>query len=178
VGKSVSGFFMADPHASLPDWLRPYADQLGVLPDGEIARQVGKSTPAVRSARIRLGIGSRGRGRPKGPPVPDWLRSYVDQLGVLPDREIARRVGKSATAIRYARIRLGIGSKGRGRPKGPPVPDWLLPYVDQLGILSDVEIARRAGKSTRAIYCARTRLGIKPRKRGRSKELDTREQIG
>ena len=82
----------------------PFFDQLGEVPDTEIAKLAGVTPENVRAYRKRRGIPARwrGKGQSKGKPtsVPRGpssaraskrrktkLEPFLDQLGVLPDAE-------------------------------------------------------------------------------------------
>ena len=89
--------------------------------DREIARQVGVSVQTVASYRKSLGItANRGRkpatisvspsnGAKKNPgPGRSAISPFMDQLGAVPDAEIAALAGVSVNAVRNYRNRRGI----------------------------------------------------------------------
>ena len=104
--------------------LLPFRDQLGATPDRTIAALAGVSIQTVASYRKHLGIGARRGRRPKVAPVvavakknPGPGRSaiapYADQLGQVPDGEIASLAGVSENAVRNYRNRRGIAAPSR-----------------------------------------------------------------
>jgi hypothetical protein len=99
--------------------------------------------------------------------LPPILEPHRARLGVETDTVIARDVGLSSNAVQYHRVRLGIPASSKGRipvvrtwpPKDGEVPDWLLPHVTNLGVLTDAEVARATGRSREIIRLYRTALG-------------------
>jgi len=116
---------------------------LGVIPDAEIAQQVGCSETTARDARIQRGLS------PSKSLSIDWDGL---PLGQMTDREIARRIECSKTTVRDARLQKRISPKPRGR-------DW---DNQPLGKMPDVEIARQIGCSLQSVSLARYRRGITP----------------
>lgn len=94
----------------------------------------------------------------RGPESP--VEAFRDQLGHVPDAEIARLAGVTRSGVQKYRQRHGIpaptetGVKRRGRPTA--IPEHLL------GQLSDAEIARQSGRTRSAVQKLRTRRGIAP----------------
>lgn len=87
-----------------------------------------------------------------GPKGIDW---EAQPLGQMTDRELARQIGCTHTAVRVQRVKRGIPPSGtQGRPK--PI-DWSsLP----LGQKPDSVIARQIGVRTQVVAHNRIRLGI------------------
>ncbi len=80
----------------------------------------------------------------------EWLTPEIKKLlGTVPDRVVAKKVGKSLTAIQRIRGRLGIStwSKKQCRPHKEPSDKILL----LLGKVSDDKIAYRAGVSVHTV---------------------------
>ena len=118
----------------------PFCDQLGEVPDTEIAKLAGVTPENVRAFRQRRGISAKWRGERQGdaksPQVParakkskgskrrkTKLEPYLDQLGVLPDTEIAELAGVTVGNVRAYRYRRGIPSARRAvEDDGQPAP--------------------------------------------------------
>lgn len=114
-------------------------------------------------------------------PRTDW--SAVPDLGKVPDRELARRIGVSPVAVRHAREARGIPLCQRGQRRtarevspcaGRMTPDSVR---DERGCIvwtmvdwsvgSDANIAAAIGSNMSTVRAARERLGIdSARKRG------------
>ncbi|MCB9791915.1 MAG: hypothetical protein H6741_04235 [Alphaproteobacteria bacterium] len=108
------------------------------------------------------------------------IEPYIDMLGTVPDSEIASLAGLSAqTVARFRRDRGVDAFRGRGSgkeeaaPAPTPVADTsdageskrggrskVAPFADQLGVLSDAEIADKAGVTVNAVRNYRNRKGI------------------
>ena len=116
----------------------PYLEQVGTVPDKEIAELAGTSVENVRIYRKRRGIPARWRktdrststsqsadepgtgafgsvaaARPGSQPKPPRRRKskldpYLDQLGLLPDEEVANLAGVTVGNVRAYRYRHGI----------------------------------------------------------------------
>ena len=153
-----------DALAALPPVLHPHADRIGIDADRTVAKAAGVSTGMVRTYRIRLGHG-----------CPHPMRARVEQLravlGTRPDDDIATEFGLTRTQVRYHRTMLNIPACpksvapriARAAPVLPPrgvtdLPSWLLPHADQIGVLSDMEIGRRTGKSREIVRLYRHAL--------------------
>src|SRR4051812_1479202 len=59
---------------------------LGAMPDGELAKRLGRSRVSVQKRRLRLGIEYRATLRP------EWGQEALALLGKLPDEELAKRM--------------------------------------------------------------------------------------
>ncbi|HEX7477514.1 MAG TPA: hypothetical protein VF331_06885 [Polyangiales bacterium] len=75
-------------------------------------------------------------------------------LGKVSDRVLAARLGVSHTAVRRARLRLGI----KPAHKPPKRKQW---SRRGLGRMPDAEIARREGVTRQTVHRERERRGIK-----------------
>jgi hypothetical protein len=124
----------------------PFIDQLGDVPDTEIAKLAGVTPENVRAYRKRRGIPAKWRGEGQGEHQPakaparsrkprggkrrkTKLEPYLDQLGVLPDTEIAELAGVTVGNVRAYRYRRGIPSarqaardEGSAAPAADPAP--------------------------------------------------------
>jgi hypothetical protein len=72
------------------------------------ARQLDKTLPpdqVERRRRTARALGLRPTGRWKGR---GWTHAQLRQLGKLTDADVAARIGRTATAVRVMRTRLGI----------------------------------------------------------------------
>jgi len=123
----------------------PFADQLGEVPDTEIAKLAGVTPENVRAYRKRRGIPAKWRGEGQGDAKAmrtptrakrakggkrrkTKLEPYLDQLGVLPDTEVAELAGVTVGNVRAYRYRHGIPSARQaakdedGQPDRPAAP--------------------------------------------------------
>jgi hypothetical protein len=50
-----------------------------------------------------------------GSPGPRWAAWEIALLGTVPDREVARRTGRSVDGVRRQRTKLGIANQHDGR---------------------------------------------------------------
>ncbi len=115
--------------------LDPYLNEIGTVPDKEIALRAGTTPENVRTFRIRRGIPAAWRGetaedlagrlqskaahrKPKGGRKvgsrPSKLDPFREHLGVLPDKQVAEMAGVSAENVRSYRLRRGIPARWRG----------------------------------------------------------------
>lgn len=100
--------------------LDPYADQVGTLPDREVAELAGVTVENVRTWRKRRGIPSPGRsaaaekptrarkGKKKSRRRKSKLDPFQAELGQTPDTEIAKKAGTTVENVRAYRKRHGI----------------------------------------------------------------------
>jgi len=130
--------------------LDPYLDQIGTVPDAEIAERARVTAENVRAYRTRRGIPALWRGEAaEGQPVPrrtakkkpapakkdrrrgSKIDAYADQVGVLPDAKIAEMAGVSLSNIRAYRYARGIPGRrrGKGQPPAPPAEPIPQPTV-------------------------------------------------
>ena len=124
--------------------LTPHLDKIGTVPDRQLATLAGLSTEAVRNYRLRHGIPARWRGeaapqlgneagpdpRRKQPsrrarprpskPRGSKLDAFIEKMGFVPDREVAKLAGVTVSAVQKYRTRHGI--KARRLREGPPAP--------------------------------------------------------
>ncbi|MCB9759041.1 MAG: hypothetical protein H6739_04310 [Alphaproteobacteria bacterium] len=129
--------------------IEPYLDMLGQVPDSEIAGLAGLSAQTVARVRRQLDVKASGRkgaaakpaAKPaakaaatpaaKAPekaakPAPRKSRSkiapFIDELGKIPDADIARKAGVSVNAVRNYRFRKGISAAPRPAAAKPEAP--------------------------------------------------------
>lgn len=116
--------------------LDPYLDQLGVVPDRELAELAGVTVANVRAYRKRHGVAASWRKAPKQPttaassprpagqsrPRKSKLDPFLAKVGQLPDREVAELAGVSAENVRAFRKRRGIPASWRGESQPARTP--------------------------------------------------------
>jgi len=99
--------------------IAPFHDQVGSIPDKEIAALAGVSTEAVRMYRRRRGIPLEQEKKvaKKKKRSPSRRRSkldpYHDELGKVPDAEVAAKAGVTPENVRAYRSRHGIAANYR-----------------------------------------------------------------
>ncbi len=101
----------------------PFADELGKIPDADLAAKAGVSVRTVASFRARHNItGYSGPRRSRNPRSPkrSKIDPYVDLLGTVPDRVVADRAGVSLNAVRNYRVKREIPAAGRRGGKAQP----------------------------------------------------------
>lgn len=151
---------------------------------GETADQVAK--PAKPAKRTRAGAKAT-------KPRKSKLDPFMDKVGVLPDAEVAALAGVSAENVRAYRKRRGIAATWRGegavtkapaaaKPKGvrrpgSPRRGKLTPYREQIGILTDSQVAKLADTAAQNVRAYRLRHGIPARWRGEGQPLPNEEAI-
>jgi hypothetical protein len=150
---------------------------------GETADQVSK--PGKPTKRPRKSAKS-------AKPRKSKLDPYMDKVGVLPDAEVAAVAGVSAENVRAYRKRRGIpaGWRGEGavakpaaakpaapRRPGSPRRGKLTPYREQVGILTDSQVAKLADTAAQNVRAYRLRHGIPARWRGEGQPLPNEEAI-
>lgn len=127
----------------------------------------GEGAPGrVLSEEIKRKISIASRGRPspkKGKPAPRESRPMPkhleQQLGKVPDNEIAVQWGMTPTSVAQRRKQLGIPPK-----PGVEWPDWA---IAELGKSSDLSIANLLGCTHHTVAKKRVSLGILPRNHDR-----------
>jgi len=87
--------------------VQPFVQHLGVLRDRQVARMAGVPTSAVRRVREGLKIARSPSERQRRLPG-SKLDAFHEIVGVLPDREVARRAGVSPPAVSSYRRTRGI----------------------------------------------------------------------
>lgn len=158
---------------------------VGVLTDAEVAAKAGVTSSAVHQYRQRHGIApalpqgttrralerrkatDQGRGSEPSPSgsAEDRLAAHVSQLGTVSDETIARRAKVSVDQVKAARDARGIAAytAKRGRP---PATDGRKSRIDSfrdlVGVLTDPEVAARAGVTRTAVQMYRKKHGIAP----------------
>jgi hypothetical protein len=82
-----------------------------------------------------------------------WQKWEIDLLGKHPDKETARRIGRSVSGVVEKRRRLHI-------PVFNGLKDWQEWELNLLGKYPDAEVARRTGRSALAVSSKRRKLRI------------------
>jgi hypothetical protein len=72
----------------------------------------GERPPFCKVMRTRRGI--------PNPALNRWNAEEIALLGTLPDREVARRTGRTLGAVFQQRIKLGIANRFDGRKRKRP----------------------------------------------------------
>jgi hypothetical protein len=110
----------------------------------------------------------------------DPLAAYLNQLGRVPDEEIAAKAGMSRNSVGAYRRKHGIpaytgylfaptsGSSGKSKTRRVTGPNErrrgrvskLEPYVHLLGVKTDAEVAAIAGVARASVTMYRNRYGI------------------
>jgi len=112
-----------------------------------VATKLGRSSDSVKAQRLLAGI----------PAIiePSWTQEDDALLGRFTDAEIARRTGRSNSAVWLRRKQLGIPRvpKANYRP-------WTTAGIALLGTMPDKELAARFGHSVGSTKAKRLTLGI------------------
>ncbi len=211
-----------------PSKLDPYHERIGILPDKEIAALAGVTPENVRAFRNRRGIPARWRGegvslahedrvrRELGIPAPpprkarkrkpsragspaskgakkvrrSKLDPFMEQVGLLPDKQVAVLAGVTPENVRAFRKRRGIPAGWRGEgstgstaeasrfaSSGPARRGKLSAHAEQIGILTDARISDLAGTTPGNVRAFRKRHGIPARWRGEGQALPNERAI-
>jgi hypothetical protein len=102
---------------------------------------------------LELGLG---RHLPSGFHGPRWSREQLALLGTEADDVVARKVGRTAGAVRQKREELGIPNPAPLSTRGNP--DWTAAEDELASRLSAAEVARRTGRTVGAVYSRRNLL--------------------
>ena len=174
------------PKATPSDTLDSYRDQLGNVPDDEIARLAGVSRGTVGEYRRKHGIGAYrgylfakgvgGPGRKADSTANAKLLSRIGDfehlLGVEPDAAVAAKAGVTRAAVSAWRKKHGIAplhprtdtpptsSKRRGRPPKVENQSKVEAFRDKVGNMADGDVAALAGVSRDAVVDYRRKHGI------------------
>lgn len=146
--------------------LDAFRDQLGKVPDAQVAAAAKVSLHAVANYRARHGIPAHRPPSKKAAtapaPKPASRRSRIDDhahlLGTVPDRVVADKAGVSLNAVRNYRARRGIASSGRRTRRGeqpaapPPRPPRraraAVADPERLVATTQAAVAKLAGSQT------------------------------
>jgi hypothetical protein len=113
---------------------------LGRMPDRVLAKKLGRTYIAVFFRRHLKRITFRKK----------WDVRHDKYLGKMSDGDVARKIGRGKAVVAVRRRKLGIAPFGG--PHGNYSPNaWSPAELKMLGRISDKEIARRTGRSFRAV---------------------------
>ncbi|MBN1335106.1 MAG: hypothetical protein JXB39_04040 [Deltaproteobacteria bacterium] len=113
-----------------PSKIDQYADQLGVVPDEEIARLAGVALVTVKAWRTKKGLLTETpESRPARPPRiaterkprRSKLDAFADRIGVLPDAEVAALAGVTPASVALWRRRHDVPAARRRKSLEPVV---------------------------------------------------------
>lgn len=164
--KSVS---MRPQHTWKPEELA----LLGTISDAKMARMTGIPMPTCTYQRIKLGIEPYRASK--------WTPELTALLGKVPDEEVVTQ-SKGLFNIRGVRKKRGqLRIAVCPAPKAPKAKSTggkaaLPEVIENLGKISDYEIARRTGVDRASITRQRQSLGIKAGPRGRKPREWTEEE--
>ncbi|WAJ37852.1 hypothetical protein OU800_01065 [Pseudomonas sp. GOM7] len=145
---NILGFCPEDTELS-PDLIV----QLATETNYRLAKRFGVSINRIKRARAELKIPESKISRERFKPLEDiWTSEAIALLGMMPDTEVADRLGVSNFPVKKMRRELGIQAYKR------PLPEMTPEIILELGGLSDAEIARQLGVS--ASYIRRARINM------------------
>lgn len=130
-----------------------WIDQLGKMPDGEIAKANNLSRSAICRLRKKLGISKYSL--PTSNSHIDWKR-YDYLLGTIPDGKLAKMLGCSRSIVVRRRYKLNIDCYQK-----KSTLNWKQ-YDQKLGKLPDTEIARAIGCNPGTVWRRRQDKNILP----------------
>jgi hypothetical protein len=158
------------------EWAASEIETLGSVPDLTVAQRKGVSLATVRRKRRELNIDayvrptkptakpsseSSRKGRPN---TIEWHQDDLNALLEMPDKTLARRMGISATTVRYKRLErereLGIPSVNRSAGNYVSPDAWTHEQIALLGTMPDPEVAKKTGKGLKTVQTARYARGI------------------
>ena len=114
----------------------------------EIFRLMRQSHKLHTPRKLRRALTYTGKAK-----MPDWTIEEESLLGTMPDREAAKRLGRTVVAATLHRRRLGI-------PNWRGVKPWAAEELAILGTMPDRLAAQKLGRSRVAVMQKRTQLGI------------------
>jgi hypothetical protein len=157
-------------------WTLQEDQLLGKFSDGDLARRFSCSVGTVASRRQKLSV-------PRFRRSPPWTASEDQLLGTDSDPKIALKLGRTDKDVTARRHMLSIPARpmdrqeisrrirqywaDRKRKLGPCVVDpddkpWLPEHDQLLGTLPDEMLARKLGRSSRAVAWRRQERQISP----------------
>lgn len=134
---------------AMPAWVEGIRDRLGKEADAVLAVEVGRSKERVRQIRAKLGIPEAQKPGFRATPPIELTEEVREWLATLSSGEVAKRIGRSVSAVQKMRQQLGIPAPFKGSK--------VAAFHHLFGVVSDREIARRAGVKTPSIYAYRAR---------------------
>src|SRR2546430_13987534 len=128
-----------------PDWTVQEQALLGTMPDGELAKKLGRTFMAVRVRRNRLR-----RPNFEAHPFKRWTPEEEALLGTMRDSELAKKLGRTFVAVIVRRDRLRIPCFESRLRRWTPKEDALL------GKMRDDTLARKLGRTRGAVAVRRS----------------------
>ncbi|TRO10274.1 hypothetical protein EQ836_25750 [Ectopseudomonas mendocina] len=145
---NILGFCPEDTELS-PDLIVQLAKETNF----RLAKRFGISIKRIKRARAELKIPEAKISRERFKPLEDiWTSGAIALLGMMPDTEIADRLGVSNFSVKKMRKELGIQAYKR------PLPEMTPETISEFAGLSDAEIARRLSVSVSYIRRARIKM--------------------
>src|SRR5439155_20342946 len=146
---------------------KPWTDEqvklVGTLPDLEVARILGRSLSSVRRKRDALGHRAPGQ-------KTHWNDEELRLLGTVSDQEAARLTNRSYKAVQYKRVSLGVPmldprlnawkDKNAGQRVNREGVSWSREEEALLGTMPDTKLARKLGRSAKAVRAKRPQKRI------------------
>jgi hypothetical protein len=130
---------------------------------GAEAAKARERTDEERERRRQAAVGNnQGQYFRHGYHGPRWTKRQLALLGKAPDEEVARRIGRTAEAVRQRRELLGIPNPAGNR--------WRAEDIAQLGTMPDREVAHQLGRSLQSVTQKRIKLRIPNRFDGRKRD--------
>ncbi len=134
-------------------WKLAHLKRLGKEPDSRVAKDLGVSESVVTAKRHSLAIPpSGGVSVPRHP----WTKLEIAMLGKKPDTIVATLTGRGRRHVRAKRESLGIPAFQIQRSI-----HWTKSVVEQLGKVSDQELADSLGVCRGTVALYRRQRGIK-----------------
>lgn len=131
------------------EWNKQRLSSLGKKPDHILAKEWGYPQKDVCEKRESLNIKAKSKSI--------WKKKDIALLGTMSDKNVAQRIGLSATCIINKRKELGIA------PFSAVLKiNWTKTLLNQLGKISDSQLAFKMGVHTSAVHKKRVELGILP----------------
>jgi hypothetical protein len=165
------------PRRPLRRWTKEENLLLGTMPDVELARRLQRGITGIKQQRLKLGIsfylsapelvrllGHQGqkvngyRQRAKRLRAANSYQKWEDaMLGKMPDREAARKTGRTIKGIQSRRVLLGIPAV---RVQPQPMRPWTADEIKLFGTMSDLQLARQLGREKHQVLKQRLALKI------------------
>lgn len=148
--RKTRGISAWSPEGDAGRWTDYFLQQLGKMPDTELAKFMGAHPKAVAAERHRRDV-----------PIKRvyLLDDYLPQLGTKSDAKIAAEYGVHMSTVANARKRYGIPSNTQRRA-------WKEEELKLLGRYSDAAVARMTGRNRAGVKMERANRripGIDPR---------------
>jgi hypothetical protein len=81
-----------------------------------------------------------------------WTEDEIALLGQLSEAVVAKKIGRTAEAVRLKRVKLGLSN--------PTTTHWNAEEIALLGTMPDEDVAKRLGQSVASVTQKRCKLGI------------------